>query len=245
MGNTILRRLAACVRTLILGVVLVVGALPFTTYAQSNRAPGFENLPKGGTIAIMPTDIELFEISGGGVLEPKADWSAAASKHFRAVLDAKRKRLDMKSVFLSEKDADETAEINALHAAVARAIALHHFGPGNLHLPTKEGKLDWSMGESVRTIKDRTGADYAFFSWIRDSYASAERVGAMIAFAILSGGRGVLGGGRQIGYASLVDLNTGRILWFNRLARGSGDLREAEKAQETLDALLQDFPTTK
>ena len=45
----------------------------------------------GNTIAEivvrMPTDIELFEISGGGVLEPKADWTAAAAKHFWAALD--------------------------------------------------------------------------------------------------------------------------------------------------------------
>jgi len=222
--------------------VLLVCALPLQAPAQSNLAPGFQHLPKGGTIAIMPTDIELFEISAGGVHEPKADWSAAASKHFRAVLDAKRKRLDMKSVFLSEKDADETAEINALHAAVARAIAMHHFGPGYLNLPTKEGRLDWSMGESVRTIKDRTGADFAFFCWIRDSYASAERIGTMIALALLRVG---VSGGQQVGYASLVDLNTGKVLWFNRLARTSGDLRDADKAQETLDALLQGFPATK
>ena len=49
----------------------------------------------------------------------------------------------------------------------------------------------------------------------------------------------------QTGYASLVDLKTGRVLWFNRLQRGSGDLREAEKAAETVDALLNEFPITK
>ena len=42
--------------------------------------------------------------------------------------------------------------------------------------------------------------------------------------------------------ASLVDLSTGEILWFNRLVRGSGDLREAEKAKESLGALLDSFP---
>jgi hypothetical protein len=64
----------------------------------------------------------------------------------------------------------------------------------------------------------------------------------MIALALLGVG---VSGGVQVGYASLVDLNTGQVLWFNRLTRGSGDLREPEKAQETLDALLQDFPAAK
>jgi hypothetical protein len=228
---------------LALGAVLLIFVLPQPVSAQSkNRAPGFEFLPKGGTMLIMPTDIELFEVSAGGVLEPKADWSATAARHFRAALEAKRKRLDMKSVFLSEQDADEVAEINALHAAVARAISMHHFGSGNFQLPTKEGKLDWSLGEPVQVLKQKTGADYAFFSWIRDSYASAERVATMIALAILGIGTS---GGAQVGYASLVDLNTGKIVWFNRLGRGSGDLREAEKAEETLNALLEGFPATK
>lgn len=222
---------------------LLTYSLPYLAYAESkNCAPGFDFLPKGGTIVIMPTDIELFSISAGGVHEPKADWSEAAAKHFHAALDGKRQRIDMKSVLLSERDADDIAEINALHAAVARAIVLHHFGPPAYKLPTKEGKLDWSMGEPVHAIKEKMGADYAFFSWIRDSYASGERVASMIALAVVGVG---LRGGQQVGYASLVDLNTGKILWFNHLARASGDLREAEKAQETLDTLLEGFPVTK
>jgi hypothetical protein len=51
-----------------------------------------------------------------------------------------------------------------------------------------------------------------------------------------------LTGGTQIAYASLVDLNTGRIVWFNHLLRASGDLRESDPALETLDALLKGFP---
>jgi hypothetical protein len=45
----------------------------------------------------------------------------------------------------------------------------------------------------------------------------------------------------QQGYASLVDLETGRVVWFNHLLRGSGDLREPEKAAETLDVLLSNW----
>ena len=49
-------------------------------------------------------------------------------------------------------------------------------------------------------------------------------------------------GGEQVGYASLVDLHTGRVVWFNRLSRMSGDLREPAPARETVEALLKDFP---
>ena len=210
-------------------------------WAQSkNLAPGFTSLPKGAKVAVMPADIELFSISGGGVLEPKADWTEAANRHFKAALVQKKQTLGLATVELAEKDADELAEVNTLHAAVARAIDLHHFGP--LSLPTKDGKLDWSLAEAVAPVKKATGADYALFSWVRDSYASAERKAAMIGLALLGVG---IPGGAQVGYASLVDLSTGQVVWFNRLMRQSGDLREAGPAAETVEALLNAFPSAK
>jgi hypothetical protein len=92
-------------------------------------------------------------------------------------------------------------------------------------------------------LKEKTGADYALFSWIRDSYASAERVATTLALAVL--GIGVFPGAMQTGYASLVHLDTGRVVWFNRLIRLTGDLREPGRAAETLDALLAEFPSAK
>lgn len=222
-------------------VLAVIGVLASPAWGQSkNLAPGFTTLPTGAMVAIMPADIELFSISGGGVLEPKADWTEAASTYFRTALIEKKQKLGLRTVELAEKDADDLAEINTLHAAVAGAIAMHHFGP--LSLPTKDGKLDWSLSEAVAPVKKATGADYALFSWVRDSYASAERKAAMIGLAILGIG---VAGGQQIGYASLVDLNTGQVVWFNRLARGHGDLREPASAAETVEALLNEFPVAK
>lgn len=225
-------------------LALIALACAGTASAQSmNLAPGFQSLPKGAKVVIMPTDIELFVISAGGVVEPKADWTETASRHFNDALTQKEQALGLATVELSAKQADEADEVNALHGAIARAIAMHHFG--SLKLPTKDGKLDWSMGDSVQPIKQATGADYALFSFVRDSYASGERKAAMVAIAILTLGRAPLALGTQSGYASLVDLNTGQVVWFNQLSRATGDLREPESAAETLDALLQAFPVAK
>ncbi len=229
-------------RALFAGALFACLAFAGSAGAQNrNLAEGFSVLPKNAKVVIMPTDIELFSISAGGVPEPKADWTEAAAKHFKAALIEKKKSLGATTVELSEKDADDVAEINTLHAAIARSVSLHHFGPSYFNLPTKAGKLDWSLGDTVRPIKDKSGADYALFSWIRDSYASSERVATMIVLALFGVG---VPGGSQIGYASLVDLNTGQIVWFNRLLRASGDLREAGKAAETLNSLLDNFPGT-
>ena len=230
-------------RTLAAASCAALVAIAGSALAQTSLAPGFAALPPGAKVAIMPTDIELFSISAGGVAEPKADWTEAASRHFKAALVEKQKKaLKLDVVELAEKDADELDEINALHGAIARAISVHHLGPSNFRLPTKDGQLDWSLGDSTRAIKKATGADYALFTWVRDSYTSGERVVTMIALALVGVG---VGGGVQTGYASLVELETGRVLWFNRLMRGTGDLREPDKAAETIDALLAGFPAPK
>jgi len=223
-----------------LALALVVAAATVQAATPSRYlAPGFTARAADSKLVILPADMELYSISAGGVVEPRDDWTLAAQKHFARALAAQRKRLGLHVTELTPAEADAFNEIVTLHRAVADAISMHHRA---LELPTKDRQLDWSLAEAVRPLKERTGADYALFTWSRDSYASTERKAAMLALAVLGG---VMVGGEQVGYASLVDLNTGRVVWFNDLKRMSGDLREAKPAQETLAALLKDFPDLK
>jgi len=64
----------------------------------------------------------------------------------------------------------------------------------------------------------------------------------MVAMAALGIG---ITGGVQVGYASLVDLRSGQVVWFNQLTRPYGDLRQAEPARETIEALLSGFPAVR
>jgi hypothetical protein len=239
-GSQLLRRAVAA-------ALLAVG-LAGSAFAQApsrNLAPGFTELAKDARVVIMPVDVELFSLSAGGVAEPKADWTASAHEHMKTALNARAGKIGLKADRMEETAADEFGEQVGLHAAVARSIALHHSGGGMWALPTKEGKLDWSVGDAMKPLADKTGAQYALFIWVRDSYASAERKAAMAAIAILSLGRVVLGTGIQTGYASLVDLHTGNVVWFNRLISTTGDLREAAPAASTVENLMAGFPTLK
>ena len=49
-------------------------------------------------------------------------------------------------------------------------------------------------------------------------------------------------GGFQVGYATLVDLETGQVLWFNQVISGMGDLRDEKSAAASVDSLLAGFP---
>jgi hypothetical protein len=182
--------------------------------------------------------MELFSISAGGVEEPRADWTEAAQQHFKAAL-ATRADLGANRIELTDAQLDEFAEVLALHRAVAESIWVHHVG-SSLKLPTKEERLDWSLGAAaVQSLREKTGADYALFFWVRDSYASGERMAAIIGMLLLGS---IMTGGSQNAYASLVDLHTGRVVWFNDVQRMWGDLRQAQPAAETVESLMKGFP---
>jgi hypothetical protein len=226
-------------RSLAAALLLVAAAAGHAEEPSRHLAPGFTARAADSKLIVLPADMELYSISAGGVVEPRADWTEAAQKHFATALAGQRKRLGTHVTDLTTAQADEFTEITTLHRAVADAISMHH---RKLQLPTKGRRLDWSLGEAVQPLQQSTGADYALFTWIRDSYASTERKAAMLGMALLGG---IMVGGEQVGYASLVDLNTGRVVWFNELNRMTGDLRDAAPARETVESLLKNFPDLK
>lgn len=235
-GEMMIRISRIAVQWIAAGVLLAT--LASTAAAQNaNLAPGFKSLAEGAKVALMPIDVELFNISAGGVVEPQAEWTNTALGFMREGFKATRDQAKVHFVDVDDKGEESIDELNRLHGAVGKAIAFHHFGI--FSLPTKDKKLEWTLGPEVKSIRDRTGADYALFVFLHDSYASAERKAAIVVAAIFGVG---LGGGVQNGYASLVDLRSGDIVWFNRLIRGTGDLREREPAMESVRSLLAGFP---
>ena len=49
--------------------------------------------------------------------------------------------------------------------------------------------------------------------------------------------------GAEQGFASLVDLRTGDIVWFNVVGAGSGEMRDEEGAVAAVNTLFRDIPT--
>ena len=55
------------------------------------------------------------------------------------------------------------------------------------------------------------------------------------------GGIGVQSG-VHVGYAGLIDLKTGNLLWINVDGQMGGDVRKADGAQKRVRQLLEEFP---
>jgi hypothetical protein len=191
----------------------------------------------------MPLDVQLFELTAGGLQEPRADWTAVAENHVHAALESiLKEKKDSVVLYEPPQNNPEKAHLNEqlmkLHETVGQNILIHTYYSAH-NLPNKKGSFDWSLGEGVERLNERYDADCALFIFIRDSYASAGRKAVMV-FGALAGY--YVTGGFQMGFSSLVDLENGNILWFGRLLRETGDLRTPEPALEAVLQLLDGIP---
>ncbi len=191
----------------------------------------------------MPIDIELSELTASGNLEPKADWTNLARAHVSAALKAElAEKNDALIAYRQPKD-EKTEHLHQqlikLNSTVGLTIIKHKILPNKIfELPTKQDKFDWTLGRAT-TVFRQDDADYGLFVYIRDSYTSAGRAALIVAAAILRVG---VSGGKTLAFASLVDLRTGDVVWFNLLSSESANLRETETAREAMKDLLTDLP---
>jgi hypothetical protein len=227
-------------------IAVVLGAMTLAGCATQSHQQ-ITALKRSGAqqarILLMPMNVQLSEMTAAGLLEPKADWTTAANQHIVTALRAEKAARNIQMADFDENAApsdkrDDLLQLVKLHGAVGQSIMLHQYVE-QFALPTKKGAFDWSLGPNTRTLKEVYNADYALFVFVRDSYASAGRaamifVGAVLGIAVQ--------GGAQVGFASLVDLETGNVVWFNRLARGAGDLRTEPAARETIQTLIAGLP---
>jgi len=192
----------------------------------------------GARVVLMDVDIECSLVTASGLVEPNAAWTTRCRNSVRAAL----------ADFMSERRAElvvyDAAAIPSDRVARYRELAKLYEAVGTSILnredyPTAEDKTNWSMGTGVRIIRDDHDADYALFIYLRDQYESGSRVATRLAFAML----GVITApATQQGFASLVDLETGDVVWFNRLVSTVGDLRDKESARDAVDDLLDGSP---
>lgn len=195
-------------------------------------------------ILLMPADVELSELTAGGLTELNAEWTLAGQRNLKVALNEHLAKLNARfseyqPVAQDDSRHDTFLQLQKLHGVTGVNIRTYAFPPAP-GLPGKDGKFDWALGPATTTLADSTDAQYALFVWLRDSYTSAGRRALKMAAAILFGVQ--MQGGQQIGYASLVDLKSGEIVWFNLLARESGDLRDLASARESVDTLLTGLP---
>lgn len=230
---------------IITAFVMMSLAIACTT-TQTRVTKNLPEKPAAGTgILVLKPDIELSLLTASGLQEPNTQWSREALANIQASLATALQGRQQR--FLAfDTDSIVTGRANQilrLHDAVANSILAFNFGV--VRLPTKRNdNFDWTLGpgamELVRAAAPGTDAKYALITFGRGSYASGGRWAMAIAGAALGGS--VPMGGQQI-YASLVELETGKVVWFNVATAGpQDDMRKPEGAQGLITTLMKDVP---
>lgn len=208
---------------------------------------GFSLAPQSGkTILVFRPTVRVGAQSTGGMFEPNADWTDKARRNIDDALTKRQANLGNKVITAPVAYGDEARlieEYSALFAAVSQSVIQYQFFPGN-RLPTKkrDNKADvfeWSLGTGISQLPGASNADYALFIYNKDAYGSTGR--KLLQFAAALGGVSVTSG-EHAGYAGLVDLKSGDLLWLNADGAMGGDVREVDGADKRVGQLLEEFP---
>ena len=228
---------------LVSGVTLLSGCV--VTQTSSRQIDRLEVVGENPRILLMPPDIRYYLLTAGGVTEPNAELTEAARQNFLVAMKnfADSIGADLVTIDDPEGLSVEEDQYRKLHSAVGITLQINHFGLMPLpskSLPDNERRFDWSLGPGVSEIGERYDADYLLFVFYRDYQATGGRV----AFALLAAVAGVgVSMGSESGFASLVDLRTGDIVWFNTVAIGGGELSTPTGTAAAVSRLFADIPT--
>jgi hypothetical protein len=234
---------------------MVAAGVMLAACVQTRQFADLQFTPPQGdySLLVLRPDITVGSVTTGGITEPRADWTEQARTNIIAALKAQQAERGGKLLIADRRsdvpgaDPATVADIERLNYVVDEAIVIHkYFGA---YLPTKSRKgLDYTLGQEAVDFGKKTGFDYMLFLHAEDSFASKGRValqvlgvaGCVIGFCAPN-----IGGGGQLAYASLVDLHTGEVVWFNVLMTGTqvagvnmGDMRTPEGAAQMVERLL-------
>lgn len=233
-------------RLMLAGLALASSAAPAQEKAATR--PGFV-FPAGHPIRILVLrpEVRAGAQSAGGTVSPNADWTRAARRNIADALVAARPGGAADMVFMPDAEGEAAtvlADYRALFGAVADTVLQHRLFKGD-RLPTKKTGFEYSLGPGVARLAAGVGGDYALFVATNDAYGSTGRkllqAAALLAVAASGIGASVTAG-EHAGYAGLIDLKTGDLLWMNADARMGGDVRDAQGAAKRVAQLLEDFP---
>lgn len=221
-------------------LVLVALTMAACTTTNTRVAPTVAKPSASARILVVRPDVRLSLLTAAGLPEARADWSSQGQANLENALvrQMEGKGYVIKRVDPKDAMGGREGQLLRLHEAVGGSILTFNYGVYTL--PTKAGTFDWTLGEGATTLSETYGADYALFTYGGGSYASSGRVIAMIGLAAL--GVGIPMGQQQV-FTSLVDLRTGKVVWFNySVASPNADMRQQAGADNLVGVLMKAAP---
>jgi len=245
-GDTIMSHQRGFFLLLIFSLVLAgcAAAPSAKVHYTIKQEPGSRPLRQ---VVLLPVDVDVYELSAGGVKEEVPEWSSTAESNIRKALlvskQAGGKCCVTRPVDTSSLTADERAILEE-HLALFNTVATNAVWtslPFNKAWHFKAEHFDYTLGNGLAFLKDKYGLDAGLVITGEDVVSSSGRkttavLGAMFGVAIPLGHSILMGG--------LVDFSTGDLLWLNHVvsAAGQADLRDPASCLELAKTLMQEYP---
>lgn len=197
--------------------------------------------PAAGTrVLVVRPSVKLSMLTVAGIKEAKGDWSRDGADNIahamaRAIAD---RDLAPRVFDPNRVVSARVIQVLKLNQAVGSSILDQNYGL--TRLSTQRGQFNWSLGEGAQVLGATYDADLALFITCRGTYSSDARKLAMVAMAAMGQ---TLPPGHQTVFASLVDLHTGKVVWFTTALAGfDADIRHPEGADRLAAALIKAAP---
>lgn len=235
----------------IAGLCLISAAAPALAGVAVKDGFAFAT-DKQAKIIVFRPDVQVGSLHTGGVDEPNADWTALARTNMQTAFDAAAEAREANLTFLGDPEGENAKVLNDFRGlfqivsteAMSHALFFDRLPTKKIMLATPTDKVkwkfDWSLGADAKKLKEVTGADYAMFIYTHDAYGDTGRKVAQLLMAGMFGA--YVPAGVHIGYAGLVDLETGDMVWLNADIQMGGDLREQTGAEKRVRELMRGFP---
>jgi len=243
-----MRRLKLSLTWIFFLFFIIAGCTTTTPTAKLHHTiKNTEQKPQLKQIVLLPVDIDIYELSMGGVKEEVPEWSSKVEENIHQALlfsnEGKCSGTVHKAVSTSDLTSEER-EILEEHLALfssVSATAIWTTSSFNKPWNFKQDHFDYTIGDGLRFLKTKYDIDAGLIIIGEETVSTAGRQAAAAFGAVLFGiyipiGNAVLIGG-------LVDFETGNLLWMDYRSGGAGiNLRELDTCKDFVEKLVEGYP---
>ncbi len=228
----------------ILGVFLLLspnlGWAQGLTHFQHKSGDGAVVFPQA--LIVSKPDVQVRELTASGAQEKVPQWGEQASAGVRAAVEgvlAQRSDFKVSPLpALTEQEQEALDDFLAAYWVVGQTahLMMNYGGSPWEHRRTK---FDYTLGEGLPWLREKTGAD-AIVVALGDDVVSS---GGRVAITVLAAAAGVgLQGGRSIISFGVVDLRNGNISWLHYDQSGIRDLKNPDSAKVMTQSVFESLP---
>lgn len=193
-------------------------------------------------LVLLPPQVTVKEISAGGIMDLVPEWTAQANANIKTELAAALAgRPEFELVTPPDLGPDENALVDQYLASyMVVGVAAHWVtNYGGSAWEFKRKHFDYTLGEGLAFVREKTGADAAIMVIGEDYVSSSGRKAAMIVGAMFGVG---IPGGVSIISVGVVDLANGDILWMHHSQSGIKDLKDPQAVKEMVAEIVATLP---